>query len=147
MAEKPKLTLTFEAKVGSTVTKHEFSDPSVTIGSGVDAMLRLKAEGVSTLHCVLNIDDDGTVQLLDLGAGTFHEGAKISSAKMQSGGVFKIGEAEVTITFGAAAAEPVVAFADEASTEPSVGEAEAIESEVEAAQEESEEPVIEEEAA
>ena len=55
---------------GKPTQTYSDSHGSVTIGSGPAAMLRIHSEygSVADLHAVININDDGGVQLLDLGS-------------------------------------------------------------------------------
>jgi len=42
----------------------------VTIGRGPAAMLRIDNPALADLHAVINVNDDGSVQILDLGGPT-----------------------------------------------------------------------------
>ena len=98
MADKPNLILTFEVSAGSDTTSAEFSNESVTVGSSADATLRIEHEGVAALHCVINVQDDGSVQLVDLGNGVTMNDEKVSSnTTLVTGDIFKVGDVSVTI--------------------------------------------------
>jgi len=98
MADKPNLILTFEVDNGSETASTEFSGESVTIGSSEEANLRLTTEGVADQHCVVNVEDDGTVHLLNLGNNVTMNGEALSSnAALKSGDSFSIGDVNLTI--------------------------------------------------
>ena len=68
-ASSGKLILSFEVYNGSQhLFRKELSAESVTIGRGPAAMLRVQDDALADLHAVINVNDDGTVQLLDLGS-------------------------------------------------------------------------------
>ena len=99
------LSLTFEVRVDEElVDRRSFVAESVTIGAGPAAMLRVKSEHgtVADLHLVMNVNGDGTVQLLDLGsrAGTKLNGEAISNAGMKDGDRIGIGDdVEILVLF------------------------------------------------
>ena len=69
MADKSRIpTLQFKVFRGDELLKDtSFSEPSVTIGSSSNALLVVEDDALGDMHCVINIEDDGSVQLLDLG--------------------------------------------------------------------------------
>ena len=68
MAEN-NLVLTFEVYRGDALIKSaEFTDESITIGSGPAALLTIDDKSLADLHAVVNVEEDGAVQLLDLGS-------------------------------------------------------------------------------
>ncbi|MDP6932029.1 MAG: FHA domain-containing protein, partial [Myxococcota bacterium] len=96
-----KLVLTFEIFRGDEcVDRKELSSESITIGRGPMATLRVDDEGVEELHAVVNINDDGTVQVLDLGGptGTKVNGETISNANLGSGDAIEIGSVRLVVT-------------------------------------------------
>ena len=123
MAES-NIILTFEVYQGDALVKTaEFKEPSVTIGNGENAMLQVEGDGVAELHCVLNIEPDGSVQLLDLGsdAGIAINGEKVeSNAAIGSGSSMTLGALRIVVNITDADA-----FDDEAATfvAPMPGEA------------------------
>jgi hypothetical protein len=95
-----KLTVSFEVYQGENLVKTaEFRDSGITIGSGDTAILTLQDEALAELHAVINIQDDGSVQLLDLGseAGTQLDGASISNATLTSGATIAIGDLRLVV--------------------------------------------------
>ncbi len=108
MANDAKLELTFEIYSGDTQIRSEtLSAESVTIGRGPAAMLRIEDDSLADLHAVVNINDSGSVQILDLGgsAGTQVNGESVSNAALTSGDSITLGNIRVVLSFGAAAVE------------------------------------------
>jgi len=113
MANDAKLDLSFEISSGDNATRTEtISAESVTIGRGPAAMLRIEDDSIADLHAVVNINDSGTVQILDLGgsAGTKVNGESVSNATLSSGDEITLGSLTIKLSFGAeeaaAAEEP-----------------------------------------
>jgi hypothetical protein len=120
-----KQTLTFEVfRGGQLVKTAELAEQSVTIGSGASALLPVAGEGVAELHAVINIEDDGSISLLDLGSegGVKVNGEAISNAVLKSGGAFELGELRIVV-HGAqpAAASPGPLAASESGDDDLVG--------------------------
>ena len=94
------LVLTFEIfNGGDFLRKEELNAESVTIGKGPAAMLRVEAEGLADLHAVLNVNEDGSVQLLDLvgdGATTVN-GQAVSNVVIKSGDTIGFGAVRVVV--------------------------------------------------
>src|SRR5688572_20479013 len=68
MASDSKNPLVLEVWRGKQLLQRaEFFEPSVTLGSGQSAMLRVDSPAISELHAVVNVEDDGTLLVLDLG--------------------------------------------------------------------------------
>jgi len=114
MANENSLTLTFEVYRGDTLVKtDEFREESVTIGSGATALLSIDDASLADLHAVINVEDDGSVQLLDLGsdAGILVDGEKISNVTLQDGQSFQLGDLRVVLRY-----EAPDAFDDEEAT-------------------------------
>ena len=62
-----KKTLTFQVyKDKKLLKKAEFTEDSVTIGSGDQALFSLQGAGLAELHAVINVEEDGSVHLFDL---------------------------------------------------------------------------------
>ncbi|MDX1746190.1 MAG: FHA domain-containing protein, partial [Halobacteriales archaeon] len=92
------LVLTFEVyRGGSLIKSAEFREESVTIGSGPSALLSIDDPSVAELHAVINVEEDGTVQLLDLGSqsGTQLEGESVSNAPLTSGNTITLGDVQI----------------------------------------------------
>ena len=88
MANDAKLDLSFEIFSGDSALRSEtLSAESVTIGRGPAAMLRIEDDSLADLHAVVNINDSGTVQILDLGgaAGTQVNGKSVSNSTLDAG--------------------------------------------------------------
>ena len=82
------LVLTFEIfNGGEFVRREELSAESVTIGKGPAAMLRIEDPALQDLHAVLNVNEDGSVQLLDLvgDQSTLVNGAPVSNVVLANG--------------------------------------------------------------
>ena len=78
--------LIFEVSQGSTqIHTAEFTEPSITIGSGSSALLQLSHPDLTELHAVINVEADGSIALLDLGSdsGVHFNGARISNADLR----------------------------------------------------------------
>jgi pSer/pThr/pTyr-binding forkhead associated (FHA) protein len=103
MASHSKNLLLLEVWRGSQlITRAEFSEPSITIGSGQSAMMRVDAAAVSELHAVVNVEDDGSLLVLDLGGegGILYHGERVPNATLRSGDSFSIGELTVRVSLG-----------------------------------------------
>ncbi len=121
MGSSPKIVLTFEVYEGEAfVTRREISAESVTIGRGAAAMLQVDNASLSDLHAVINVNDDGTVVLLDLGSasGTHVNGEKVSNVNLRTGDSITIGGIRIKVQITDEAA-----FADEEATQLSVSPA------------------------
>jgi hypothetical protein len=116
-----KLVLSFDIYEGDQyLRREEISAESVTIGRGPAAMLRVDNEALADLHAVININDDGTIQLLDLGGptGTTVNGEVVNNTNLRNGDQISVG----TVRF-ALAIHDEQALADEEATQlsPSIG--------------------------
>ena len=96
------LRLTFEISNGDApVRREEISAESVTIGRGPAAMLRIEDDAMADLHAVVNLQENGDVQILDLGSAT---GSKVNgepvegNATLNSGDTVSIGPVTLVIT-------------------------------------------------
>jgi len=100
MAANP--TLRFQVFRGDDLLlERSFQEPSVSIGRSAAALLRIEDDSLGELHAVLNVEDDGSVQLLDLGteAGTRYQGAAISNVVLRPGDDFLLGDVRVVVSF------------------------------------------------
>ena len=90
----------------------EFTEPSITIGRGEQALLIVDDDSVGELHAIVNVEDDGAVRLLDVGveSGILLQGERVYNAELQSGDLFQVGDISVEITL----LEPTVPVAAEA---------------------------------
>ncbi len=90
-----------EVRRGTMLVKSaQFSEPSVTIGRSASAMFPVDAPELADLHAVLNVEDDGTVSLLDLGSpeGVSVNGQRIANTTLRSGDAFQVGALTFRIT-------------------------------------------------
>ncbi|MCB9678893.1 MAG: AgmX/PglI C-terminal domain-containing protein [Alphaproteobacteria bacterium] len=86
--------LVFEVYRGADLLgQQRFTEESVTIGRGEAALLRVDDGSISDLHCVINVENDGSIMLLDLGSeqGTIHNGQRVPNANLGRGDEFFIG--------------------------------------------------------
>ncbi|GAB4294896.1 MAG: hypothetical protein Kow0090_09720 [Myxococcota bacterium] len=100
-----KITLRVKDAKGKVVD-HLFTQDSIMIGSGASAHLQLSGEGVSNLHAMIKIEEDGRAIINDLGTdiGTMLNGVTISDeAEIPQGAKIKIGD--ITIFYLEEAAE------------------------------------------
>ncbi|TNE92238.1 MAG: FHA domain-containing protein [Deltaproteobacteria bacterium] len=91
--------LTFEVYRGDSLIKTaEFSQPSITIGKGEAAALRVDGDGVADLHAVLNVSGD-SLNIADLGAdgGTRLNGEPVTNGSVTSGDSIQIGELRIVV--------------------------------------------------
>ena len=94
MGNSQQIVLTFEVYDGEAfVTRRELSAESVTIGRGTAAMLQVDHESLADLHAVINVNDDGSVVLLDLGSpgGTSVNGEAVNNAPLRTGDTITVG--------------------------------------------------------
>ena len=121
MAGNSALSLSFDIYNGDQlVRREELRAESVTIGKGPAAMLRVEDPALHDLQAVLNVNEDGSVHLLDLvGDGsTKVNGEAVSNVVLRSGDAVTIGTIRITIQIpdGAAALEQAAPVA--AATAP-----------------------------
>lgn len=113
-----KFVLTFEVYDGQNhLFRQELAAESITIGSGPQAMLRVGNPALAELHAVINVNDDGTVQILDLGApeGTTVNGNRVSNTQLRTGDQISIGNIKLVISIVDASA-----FEEEEATQLAV---------------------------
>ncbi len=115
MAASRSIVLTFEIFKGTEfLRREESSSESVTIGKGPAAMLRVSDAALQDLHVVLNVNDDGSVQLHDLAAdgSTVVNGKKVdSNVVLAADDVITIGPVRIVVRIADTAA-----YADEEAT-------------------------------
>jgi len=119
MAATRSVVLTFEIFKGNQFLRREEStSESVTIGKGPAAMLRLEDAALHDLHLVLNVNDDGSVQLHDLAAdnSTIVNGRVVdSNVVLAANDEIRIGAARIVVRIADTAA-----FADDEATKVDV---------------------------
>jgi pSer/pThr/pTyr-binding forkhead associated (FHA) protein len=135
MADASQITLHFRVyRGGELLHEADLSEPSISIGRADHALLKIDDPSVGELHAVINVEDDGTVQLLDLGtaAGTSYGGRRISNADLSPGDRFVLGDIEIEVRYDEAenttptmdvrpeGGVPVVADADGEDSEESI---------------------------
>ena len=93
------LVLTFEVSRGDEfLFKEQVSAESVTIGKGPAAMLRVEDDDLADLQAVINQNDDGSLQVLDLvGQGTKVNGKQVVNALLSDGDTIEIGEIKIRV--------------------------------------------------
>jgi hypothetical protein len=101
MSDTP--VLTFEVYRGDEfLFREDLSAESITIGKGPAAMLRVEDEALQDLQAVVNINEDGSVQLLDLvGEGTQVNGEQVVNATLNNGDSIEIGGIRIVVGLGA----------------------------------------------
>lgn len=118
------LTLNFEIYRGDELLfKEQISAESVTIGKGPAAMLRIEDDTLADLQAVINLSDEGTVQILDLvGSGTKVNGNEVVNSELVSGDNIEIGEIRILVEMEGevTATNPTVADEDDEVTDASV---------------------------
>ncbi|GDX81874.1 hypothetical protein LBMAG42_36850 [Deltaproteobacteria bacterium] len=100
MAANGSLLLTFDIYEGDRLVRRESIDAeSVTIGRGPAAMLRVDDPDLADLQAVLNVNGDGTVQLLDLvGDGsTGLNGKPAVNVVLRSGDAISFGNIQIKL--------------------------------------------------
>lgn len=108
------LVLTFDIfNGGEFIRREELSAESVTIGKGPAAMLRIDDAALQDLHAVLNVNEDGSVQLLDLvgDQSTQVNGAAVSNVVLSNGDTLGFGGIRVVVRITDSGA-----FADDEAT-------------------------------
>ncbi|MBM4364873.1 MAG: AgmX/PglI C-terminal domain-containing protein [Deltaproteobacteria bacterium] len=100
MAGNTAISMTFEIFNGDTlVRREELRHESVTIGKGPAAMLRIEDPGLQDLHAVINVTDEGAVQLLDLvgDQSTRVNDAAVSNVILSNGDAISIGSVRIVV--------------------------------------------------
>lgn len=113
-----KITLQITNADGSTSESVQEQD-SIIVGSGAGAAVKVTDPKVSSLHCMLKAEKDGSITVIDLGSehGTkVKEDAVKGPTVLSSGDVVMIGASKVKVVFGdekGADAKPEEKKADE----------------------------------
>lgn len=112
MADSP--IITFEVYRESTfLFREDLTAESITIGKGPAAMLRIEDEALQDLQLVININEDGSVQLLDLvGEGTKVNEQQVVNANLSDGDSIEIGPVRIVVGINLDGS-----FADEEATQ------------------------------
>ncbi len=100
MAGSSALSLSFDIFNGDVLLRHEeLHAESVTIGKGPAAMLRVEDPGLQDLQAVLNVNEDGSVELHDLAGdnSTQVNGEPVSSIVLKSGDSISIGSIRIQL--------------------------------------------------
>jgi outer membrane biosynthesis protein TonB len=102
MANPGKIVLVFEVYEGGEFQRREeLSAESVTIGSGVAAMLRIENAALADLQAVINVGDDGDVRILDVVGkqdGTKVNGAGVNNCALRTGDELGFGSVTVKVS-------------------------------------------------
>lgn len=115
--KKTSITLQITGPDGA-VSESTSELESIIVGSGAGAAVKLTDPKVSNLHCMLKVEKDGSVTVIDLGS---ESGTKVKEQSVKdptvvaSGDVIHIGESKVKVVFGDGAAkdeQPAEAKAD-----------------------------------
>ncbi len=112
-------TLVFEVYRGSAlIQRQELTEQSITIGSGAAALLPVEDPQLAELHCIVNVEDDGSLSLIDLGgeAGVVYNGQRIANTGLRSGDVFSVGNLRFRVTSQSAAGAAHDSFDEESAT-------------------------------
>jgi hypothetical protein len=117
---KETRSLVFQVFRGADlISTAELTEESVTIGSGGDALLKIEDAAMAHLHAVINVADDGSVSLFDLGTamGTRVNGQPITNGPVKHGDVIDIGGIRIIlgVKAGEAAAAEDEDFEEEAT--------------------------------
>lgn len=89
-----------------TVTESSSELESIIVGSGAGAAVKVTDPKVSNLHCMLKVEKDGAVTVIDLGSesGTRVKNQSVKDPQViSSGDVIHIGSTKVKVTLGAGA--------------------------------------------
>lgn len=84
------------------IDEREFAnEASISIGRADSSMLVIDDESVGELHAVINVEDDGSVHLLDLGteAGTKVHGEPVSNVELTPGASFELGAIRLELSY------------------------------------------------
>jgi TonB family protein len=97
-----KITLQITGPDGAT-TESTSELESIIVGSGAGAAVKVTDAKVSNLHCMIKVEKDGSVTVIDLGSETgtkFKDQAVKEAVAVGSGEVISIGESKVKVVFG-----------------------------------------------
>lgn len=116
MAKKTSITLQITGPDGA-VSESTSELESIIVGSGAGAAVKITDPKVSNLHCMIKVEPDGSVTVIDLGSesGTrLKDQAVKSPTVVASGDTVTIGESKVKVVFGDAKESAAEAKAPEA---------------------------------
>lgn len=102
MADTSQSPMRFKIFRGENLLEErELTLSSIKIGSAEGADLRLDDPNVGPLHAVINVEDDGTIRLVDLGTetGTVHQGQRIANVELSNGDAFEFGTIRIELAF------------------------------------------------
>ncbi len=127
MAKKTSITLQITGPDGA-VSESTSELESIIVGSGAGAAVKVTDPKVSNLHCMIKVEKDGAVTVIDLGS---ESGTKLKDQAVKeptvvaSGDIVMIGESKVTVVYGDAKEEaaPAAAKAEEKPAEAPAVEA------------------------
>lgn len=108
---KPSISLTIELPDGTHKVLEFTGNEPIMIGSGASAQVQIKADDVSSLHCMIKPKDGGQVAVLDLGSddGTMLNGKEIAGeTPLSDGDSVKVGKAKIGVHFGGDMLAPTV---------------------------------------
>lgn len=114
-------TLTLRVrKDGEVIDTRRFERNVVKIGRLSTAHLCIEDEKVSRIHAVVEVGDDGSVSIIDMGSveGTFVNGKRISKSALASGDLIRMGGTELEIEFAAAGAAAGAPEVEKAPAQP-----------------------------
>jgi len=86
---------------GEFVRRETVSAPSITIGKGADATLRIDHDQLAELHAVLNVGADGSVTLQDLSGmgGMTLDGVAANGGRVANGSTVGFGPIRILVAF------------------------------------------------
>ncbi|QEG20663.1 FHA domain-containing protein [Mariniblastus fucicola] len=104
---------------GETIWFSLDSSSNALIGSGGHCKVQLDGEGVRSLHCILEIKDDGRLEVRDWNTGcTFVNGQAINEpTELRERDLMKIGQHEITAVLSQEGAQAALAPEPEAEVE------------------------------
>ena len=108
MAGSSAISITFEIYSGDNLLRREeLRHESVTIGKGPAALLRIEDPALQDLQAVINVADDGSVQLLDLvgDQSTRVNDEAVSNVVLRDGDAIGIGGIRIVVGIPEAAPE------------------------------------------
>lgn len=112
MSSAGKVPLTFKIfKGGAQIGEQTLSQDVIKVGKLSSAHLRIDDESVSRMHAYIQVASPTEVFISDLGSakGTIVNGQRVNKAKLNSGDRIRLGDTEVVVEIGTAAAVAVAA--------------------------------------
>lgn len=107
MSTAGKVPLTFKIfKGGAQVGEQTLTQDVIKVGKLSSAHLRIDDESVSRMHAYIQVAGPTEIYISDLGSakGTIVNGQRVNKAKLKSGDRIKLGDAEIQVEIGQAAA-------------------------------------------